>query len=88
MSELYTFFLDYDGGTYVYQVKSSFDNVCKTWAEGLNANFLDQSKRKSLITQMKSAEPVLIDGLRNAWCVSALIEDNLALVHFVRTERY
>ena len=35
---------------------------------------------------MKDETPVLLNGLINVWCVSALFRGELAVIHFVKTE--
>ena len=36
---------------------------------------------------MESESPVLLDGLINAWCASALICKGMALINIVQTEK-
>ena len=87
---LYTFIMDYKGGTYISQVNaSSVKTACKEWAENLEvseiANFEIKGK-EILIREMKSKEPVALEGLENVWFVSALIFNNLAAINLIKTE--
>lgn len=87
MSDLYTFFMDYKGGTYVSQVEASFEDACKTWVENLGFRHIDKSQRRALRLEISLEKPTPLKGLKNAWCVSAILENDLALVHFVKTDR-
>ncbi len=90
---LYTIILDYDGGTYIDQVKSrSLKNVLILWATTLSENEvfgykLGKQRKAELIEELKDRKPVALNGLQNAWCRSALIQDKLALINIVLTEQ-
>jgi hypothetical protein len=87
---LYTFVLDFDGGTYISQVKApSTTSACVKWAEELDIADLKGVGRKSkesLVNQMKVEEPQLLNGLSNAWCVTAALRGGLALINIIQTE--
>jgi hypothetical protein len=82
--ELFTFILDYKGGTYISQVRSTLGDACEEWIRGLAEPELNNHKPE-LITEVQSQTPTPIDGLLNIWCVSALLQGELALVHIVKT---
>ena len=87
----YTFIMEYAGGTHISQVSAaSPKSACVKWAQGLDVSQvsgLGQKSKESLIREMEADAPLTIDGLSNAWCVTALIRGELALVSIVRTER-
>ena len=88
---LYTFILDYDGGTYIAQVKSrSLKNAPLLWAtsleEGEVFTYKYGAKRKAeLIEEIKNCSPVALNGSQNAWCMSVIIQNKFALINFVLT---
>jgi hypothetical protein len=87
---LFTIIMDYDGGTYVHQIKAlSPGDACRKWSSRLTVSDvynLGPTGKKALIARMKSDEPVSLDGLENAWCVSAIIRGRLALINVVDTK--
>jgi hypothetical protein len=82
--------MDYDGGTYVSQVKApSPKSACLKWARGLNVaqiKGLGGKTHESLIAEIRDESPTSLDGLLNAWCATALIRGRLALINIVQTE--
>ena len=86
----YTFIMEYAGGTYTSQVKaSSPKSACVKWAQSLEVSQVSGmglKSKESLVEQMKAEAPVSLDGLANAWCRSALVRGELAIINLVRTE--
>lgn len=85
---LYTFIMDYKGGTYISQIRSSFRNAPIKWARNLDVSGVfgfGKNAKDVLIEAMGLEEPVALDDVKNGWCVSALIRDELALIHFIET---
>ncbi len=87
---LYTFIMEYAGGTYISQVKAlSPKSACVKWAQNLDVSQvsgLGGKSKASLIDRMKDESPTPIDGVLNTWCAGALIRGELALINFVLTE--
>jgi hypothetical protein len=87
---LYTFIMDYDGGTYVSQAKApSPKSACLNWARTLDVpqiKGLGGKSHESLIAKMREASPTPLDGVLNTWCATALIRGRLALINIVQTE--
>ena len=86
---LYTFIMDYAGGTYVSQVVAeSPEAACVLWAQNLKVdevqNFGDKSKNQ-LVEQMKAEEPTALRGVTNTWFVSANLRGGSAYINLVRT---
>ena len=88
---LYTFIMEYAGGTYVSQVTaSSPKSACVKWAQEMDAaqvSGLGRKSKETLIEEMKAEAPVALDGLANSWCATARIRGGLALINIVQTER-
>ena len=87
---LYTFMMEYAGGTYISQIKApSPKSACLKWAKSLDISQIggmrDKSKQ-SLLEQMKEEKPVPLDGLLNAWCVTAYLRRGLVLINLIKTE--
>ena len=88
--KLFTVVLDYQGGTYLWQAESnSIEELCVQLDEAINWSTLPLSMSKRTITQftsdIRSSRPVALDGLRNAWCMSAMLGKKLAILHFIET---
>lgn len=87
---LYTFVMEYNGGTYVSQINSILlQRACIEWAKNLETSEIysfGQRDKEMLIEQIRSKKPVLLKGMTNAWYVSALIRGNLASINVVQTE--
>jgi len=88
---LYTFIMEYAGGTFISQVKaSSPGSACVKWAENLvvpRGSGLGAKSKDLLVEQMKEEPPAALDGMSNAWCTTALLRGELALINLVRTEQ-
>lgn len=89
---LYTFVMDFLGGTYMAQVRAaSVRSACVKWARTVDVRGipgLGPTGKEALIANMldRDRRPVPIAGLRNAWCTSTLIRGRFALINIVRTE--
>ena len=87
---LYTFVMDYDGGTYIAQVKASSPTIAvKKWAKGLEQEAVHGISAKSkakLIRQIKDETLSPVTGILNTWCVSTILSRKLALIHFIKTD--
>lgn len=87
---LYTFIMDYKGGTYLSQVntENSLKDACFNWANQLKPSeivgFGEKTKVK-LIEQIQDKEIVPIKNLLNVWCLSFLIRNNLVLITVIQT---
>jgi hypothetical protein len=88
---LYTFILEYKGGTYLSQVSSGSPvTAFGKGAKGLQAvevTGLGNKGKASLIEQMKTNEITPITGLINVWCKTAVISGRLAIVNVIQTEQ-
>ena len=87
---LYTFYFDYEGGTYVSQIRArTYKAAIKAWAEKLNLNGIvinaTPKTKQNLIEEVQSDTPVLLEGQINSWCRSLHFDNNFGIVHFTQT---
>jgi hypothetical protein len=86
---LYTFILDYRGGTYISQVRApSYKTAPRVWAEKLDltaiAN-LEKGFGDKIAASISEEKPTPLDGVSKTWCLSLFYVKELALVHFIQT---
>ena len=87
--QLYTFFMEYKGGTYIAQIIETLKNAPVRWAEELEVSKIQGFEARDyeeLVSTMKVDEPVPIRGLTNVWCVTAVVGAETAIIHFVETD--
>jgi hypothetical protein len=88
---LYTFILDYIGGTYISQVKArNLTKAVSKWPDGLvidEIKGLGPNTISLLKLRLTEDRPVPLSGLINAWCMSTIIRGRLVLIHIVETEK-
>ena len=88
---VYTFIMDYDGGTYVSQVKASSPiGAARKWAQSLDTRGIEgigEASKLQMINELNSEfeEPVALEGMSNIWFISFLLRGKLAMVNFVKT---
>jgi hypothetical protein len=86
---LYTFFLEYRGGTYISQVRAQSSNsALRVWARTLNKtelSQLDTHTKSSLVEKVQSDIPIAIEGVKNTWCCTALLDQHMAIINFTQT---
>jgi hypothetical protein len=91
MLNLYTFVLEYRGGTYISQVVAeTAQKACNAWAKSLDASKIKHLGIKSknlLIEELQEDynELVPLSGLQNTWCTSATVRNHLALINIIET---
>jgi hypothetical protein len=85
---LFTFFLEYKGGTYISQVRAqSYKSAPKVWAEKLDLSVISQLERdfkRKLQESVDGETPTPLKGIDKTWCCSLLTLKE-TLVHFVQT---
>jgi hypothetical protein len=89
--KVYTFVLEYAGGTYVSQypggtVKAALQN----WAAGEAVKLAGHWKgdiAERLFARLAEETPVVLDGLHQVWCASASLDSGLALLNIVATDQ-
>ena len=87
---LFTFILDYRGGTYVQQVESEAEmGAVEKWVRLVNLDEIQglTAKSRTLLTEgFLGQQPTPLSQQTNVWCLSARLRGSLALVHVVKTE--
>ncbi len=91
---LFTFFFEYDGGTYRDQVNAhDFRRAAKTWADGFGLHeqagyekLFERGFHEKLIRSIDFDPPVAIEGLSNTWNASTIYLSRGATIHFTQTE--
>lgn len=86
---LYTIILDFLGGTYISQVRAeSKTDAIVRWTHSLDDRIPEVSlvNRNELADGLELEKLVPLNGLVNAWCMSALVNDGLALLHIIKTD--
>lgn len=84
---LFTFILDYKGGTYLSQVEA--DDVARARARWLEALDLDavagltRRSRDHVRARFMEETMVPVSGLVGVWCTDAMVRGKLAIVHIV-----
>lgn len=88
--QLYTFILDFAGGTYISQVNApSPTSASVKWAKELDISGLKGigiKNKESLIKQIKEEQPQPLEGILNTWCMTACLRGGLALINIVQTD--
>jgi hypothetical protein len=89
---LYTFIMEYLGGTYISQVRAANPRLAaRTWAKTLDYNEvlgMGETAKKKLTEEMLSgySDPVPITGVKHTWYCSALVRNKLMGINIVQTE--
>jgi len=86
--DLYTAFLDYRGGTYVVQILA--DDINQAVVGCVRRASVEVDALQGLRVDFGSdvsfaSDPQQLDDCINVWCETMLVEDELLLMHFVRT---
>jgi len=88
---LFTFVLDWKGGTYLSQVKApTLKTAKRKWLtliplEIFGTHQVLSELATQLATQIDEDEPVLLEGLESVWRTGFMVEEKLALVHVIAT---
>ncbi len=85
MNNLYTFVLDYKGGTYISQAIDNLPgDAVKKWIKKLNLEQIGIKTTSKVISNPdENISP--LDTLKNVWCMTFMINGELALVNIVKT---
>ncbi len=91
MESLFTFIIDYMGGTYVSQVNgNSPDDAMLRWVRTFDfQNVLKiHQDINNILRDIEDVEktPLALNGMKNIWSFSLLLDDELALVNVVKTD--
>jgi len=88
-NQLYTFILDFKGGTYISQFRgSSPEEALQNWIARVEIEPIQGLKEKHRVKLQESFDEdgfVPIDTVANVWCYSFLLKRNSGLLNFVCT---
>ena len=87
---LYTFILEYRGGTYLSQVRApNYKMAPRVWVEKLNLTGIAKPEKDLMDKLVASVnwdkQPTPIDGVAKTWCCSLIYVKQRSLVHFIQT---
>lgn len=83
---LFTFLLEYDGGTYISQVRGNSPSAAlKKWTAEFRVAGLTKARREELVRGLTGDVLTAISGARGVWCLSATCGRKLALMNIVET---
>ena len=89
---LYTLVLDFHGGTYISQFDADTpQDAVAAWCKELCDNELlgqiSHAVAEGVMVDAIENDLVEVDGLHGAWCAAASVEDQLALLNVIITQR-
>ena len=93
---LHTFIIEYAGGTYVSQIQADDERAALSiWLSKLASHRIADAVSLDIAAVFEGYDgrddhidnPVLLDGLTNAWCISASGPQGSLTGHIVRTTR-
>jgi hypothetical protein len=88
---LYTFIMDFRGGTYISQVMAkNVASATKKWANQLDTTpikHMGPAAKAEIIREMNNEihYPVLLSGMSNVWCISCSIRVGFFLLNIVES---
>jgi hypothetical protein len=86
---LYTFILEFNGGTYISQVRSSsLKSAVKKWGRQFtndSTTGLSAFQKKVLVDKLVIDSPTPIEVISKVWCLTASVRGKPALVNLVQT---
>ncbi|GAB2873222.1 hypothetical protein [Hymenobacter ruber] len=91
MDSLYTIIVDYKGGTYIEQVMARNESIAlAAWIRTphiFNIPGLGMASQQALSRSIADADaqPVVLVGMKNAWCTSFSVRGAFMLINIVRT---
>jgi len=89
--DLYTFIMDFKGGTYVSQVKAkNKDDACIIWARALKIEDIEDFKivdKQAIAFELTKEEVTPITHNINVWMICLDILGNFSIIHIIKTEK-
>ncbi len=87
--KLYTFIMDYKGGTYVSQTHAKDHLEAKNiWAQSFNlleVPGMNEQSREQLINEANKEELTPLDGLINAWYLCVYFGNETGYINIIET---
>ncbi|NLR69003.1 hypothetical protein HGH92_32175 [Chitinophaga varians] len=89
--DIYTFIMEFRGGTYISQVKENDVNTAMIlWSKSLQltqVKFLGRKGILELQDEIKSESPTRIRDVDNVWCFCLRIKSGLLMVNVIKTAK-
>jgi len=83
---LYTFFVDYNKGTFISQVEAQTINEARMkWAKTLNYDLFGIKNINLFLNKIQSEDFVSVENVKNTWCFCVRIKKKLAIIHVILT---
>jgi len=92
MNNLYTFFMDYRGGTYITQVEApNRKKAMLAWAENIDykqIKYMGEKSKQAVKQQIEEGydEETPVEGLKFVYCFLAKINHHIAIVDIIETQ--
>ena len=83
---MFTFVLDFQGGTYVGQAEGPLETALANWLLSLELDRLSRNELQTLRDSIVMDNRVHVEGLKNVWCSTGLVDEKIAIVHIIATE--
>lgn len=87
---LYTFIMDFRGGTYISQIKAKgLTEACEKWLEKLSTKdvkYLGSKTKMELYNELKNEMVTPINGVDNIWIMNFLPFGYYITVHIIKTD--
>jgi len=88
---LYTLIIDYKGGTYITQSVSNNRNIApseciKIWDTNDIEPIINDEVKNEILLQLKNEELIPLKGLKNVWCGTITINEELMIINLVKTD--
>lgn len=83
---LYTFFCNYDDGTFIHQIHSL--TVCKAieiWCDEFDLLVMNipEQFRTEIKDDLSDSAPTVVTGLENVWCTTFSAAEKVGILHIV-----
>jgi hypothetical protein len=91
--KLFTFFFEYEGGTYISQIRSNnFETAAINWVEKFDLHnqksykkYFEKDFHDKLIRSVMAASPSPITGIVNTWYLSSQFLKKESTINFTMT---
>ncbi|MEZ4799621.1 MAG: hypothetical protein R2809_07590 [Flavobacteriales bacterium] len=86
---LYTFIMEFKGGTYISQViADNEEKACNQWAESLNIDEIEGfgiRAKQALFVELKNEEATPIMNNKNIWMMGVDLLGHYSVIHIIKT---
>ena len=90
--ELYTFIMEYIGGTYIHQVEAiDYEQARSLWIRNLEIkeikHFSIHDKRNIIKENFSDEDIILVKGMKNVWFFLIRTKRGLGYINIIKTKR-